>query len=592
MSLRGKVLLLFTTFAVVPLLAIGFFDYFSSVDALSRLIENENRNLAARLAAELDRGASRRADDIAAWAQEPGILAGVAGDADRGEAALRGLIGGTPWVEGGQLRDASGSVVVDVPVPQPAALDACVAGHRLLIPIRRGIQGGAGGGELRVWARFEEVFPAEALRMRLGTEGYTAIADRGSGELLSHADCAALARADGTALAEAVAAGARGDLAFDEGGGERYASFAPLVAGDWVVASVLFPAEFTTPYADARLVYLLLVVLITLGTALAFSLLLRRIMGSLTELTRATDQIAAGDLQPWLPMPQDDEVGHLTLAFGAMTARLRELLQEIAVARPLAMMAEFAPNLAHEIRNPLSSIRLNLQELDRDVRKGRLPEEVGDPVTISLQEINRLEKVVQSVLAMARSDAAPEEATDIALNKLVLDATRVLSPELRERRVELQSSLSHRDGIVHGRPEELQGALMNLLYNAMESMPEGGTLRVRTSWNARVSPDAMRIHVADQGPGIPPETRERIFQPFYTTKSGGTGLGLSQALRTVREHGGRLYLERGSEMVGGTEFVMELPARMAGGDGPGRRGATATAARDARAPGGDRGEAR
>ena len=570
MSLRGKVLLLFTTFAVVPLLAIGFFDYFSSVDALSRLIENENRNLAARLAAELDRGASRRTDDIATWALEPGIIAGVAGDADIGESALRGLIEGTPWVEGGQLRDASGSVVVDLPVPQPAALDACLSGHRLLIPIRRGVQGPGGGGELRVWARFDEVFPAEALRMRLGTEGYTVIADRGSGELLSHADCAALAQADGTPLAEAVTAGARGDLAFDDSGGDRFASFAPLVAGDWVVASVLFPAEFTTPYADARLVYLLLVVLITLGTALAFSLLLRRIMGSLTELTRATDQIAAGDLQPWLPMPQNDEVGHLTLAFGAMTARLRELLQEIAVARPLAMMAEFAPNLAHEIRNPLSSIRLNLQELDRDVRKGRLPEEVGEPVTISLQEINRLEKVVQSVLAMARSDAAPEEATDIAINKLVLDATRVLSPELRERGVDLQTSLSQRaDGIVHGRPEELQGALMNLLYNAMESMPDGGTLRVRTTWNARVSPSAMRIYVADQGPGIPPETRERIFQPFYTTKSGGTGLGLSQALRTVREHGGRLYLERGSEMVGGTEFVMELPARMAGRDGPG-----------------------
>jgi signal transduction histidine kinase len=592
MSLRGKVLLLFTTFAVVPLLAIGFFDYFSSVDALSRLIENENRNLAARLAAELDRGAGRRADQIAAWAREPGIVDGVGGDADAGEATLRSLIEGAAWVEGGRLRDASGAVVADLPVPQPAALDACVSGHRLLIPVRRGVQGPGGGGDLLVWARFDEVFPAEAMRMRLGTQGYTAIADRDSGELLSHANCAALAQAAGSPLARAVGSGARGDLTFSDGDGERFASFAPLVAGDWVVASVLYPAEFTTPYADARLVYLLLVVLITLGTALAFSLLLRRVMGSLTDLTRATDQIAAGNLQPWLPMPPDDEVGQLTLAFGSMTARLRELLQEIAVARPLAMMAEFAPNLAHEIRNPLSSIRLNLQELDRDVRKGRLPEAVGEPVTVSLQEINRLEKVVQSALAMARSDAAPEEAADIAINKLVLDATRVLSPELRERGVTLDTSLSARgEGIVHGRPEELQGALMNLLYNAMEAMPGGGTLRVRTSWNARTSPDAMRIHVADQGPGIPPETRERIFQPFYTTKSGGTGLGLSQALRTIREHGGRLYLERGSEMVGGTEFVMELPARLVGRHGP-TRGEPPAARGPRGTGGGDRGEER
>ncbi len=119
---------------------------------------------------------------------------------------------------------------------------------------------------------------------------------------------------------------------------------------------------------------------------------------------------------------------------------------------------------------------------------------------------------------------------------------------------------------------------MNLLYNAMEAMPEGGTLRVRTSWNLKAAPEAMRIHVADQGPGIPPETRERIFQPFYTTKDGGTGLGLSQALRTVREHGGRLYLARGSEMVGGTEFVIELPARRVGGNGdPGGRAAASGA---------------
>lgn len=564
MTLRGKVLLLFATFAVVPLLAIGFFEYFDSVAALSRLIENENRNLAARLAAELDREASRRADEVAEWARDPVIVAGAAGGRIAVEPALAALVEGADWVEGAELRDAGGDLVAAVPVPQPAALDACLAGHRLLIPVRRGVQAEGGGGELLVYGRFEEVFPIEALRMRLGTDGYSVIADRASGELLSHADCAALADAPGSQLQGAVREGARGDVSFAQDGDFRFASFAPLVAGDWVVASVLRPEEFTRPYADARLVYLLLVVLITLGTALAFSLLLRRVMGSLTDLTRATDQIAAGNLQPWLPMPQNDEVGHLTLAFGSMTARLRELLQEIAVARPLAMMAEFAPNLAHEIRNPLSSIRLNLQELERDVRKGRLPESVGEPVTISLQEINRLETVVQSVLSMARSDAPPEESSEIEVHRLVLDTTRVLLPELKERGVGLVTDLSKRgEAIVTGRPAELQGALMNLLYNAMEASPPDSTLRVRTTWTTPGGRGAIRIHVADEGPGIRPEVRERIFQPFYTSKDGGTGLGLSQALRTVREHGGRLYLVQGSEMVAGTEFVLELPARRA-----------------------------
>jgi signal transduction histidine kinase len=153
----------------------------------------------------------------------------------------------------------------------------------------------------------------------------------------------------------------------------------------------------------------------------------------------------------------------------------------------------------------------------------------------------------------------------VELHRLVLDSTRVLSPELRERGVVLETELSTLgEGTLMGCRAELQGALMNLLYNAMEATPQGGTLKVRTSWNSARRPDILRIHVADQGPGIPPESRERIFQPFYTTKDGGTGLGLSQALRSVREHGGRLYLARRSEMLGGTEFVMELPARPAG----------------------------
>src|SRR5918996_3813118 len=114
--------------------------------------------------------------------------------------------------------------------------------------------------------------------------------------------------------------------------------------------------------------------LLTVGGTVVFGFALRRALRPLGGLTEAADRIANGDFTPWLPIPEgNDEVARLTVAFGKMALRLKELVEQIEITRPLLVLGEFAGHIAHEVRNPLSSVRLNLQRIERALREGRVP---------------------------------------------------------------------------------------------------------------------------------------------------------------------------------------------------------------------------
>jgi signal transduction histidine kinase len=136
----------------------------------------------------------------------------------------------------------------------------------------------------------------------------------------------------------------------------------------------------------------------------------------------------------------------------------------------------------------------------------------------------------------------------------------VAEPELRERGVRLESEYGVGDDTVRADPERLTGALLNLLLNAAEAAPGGSSVAVTTSvvGNGPLSTKVVRICISDTGSGIPSELRDRIFDPFFSTKKDGTGLGLALALRDVDDHHGRLYLDARPAASGAT-FVIELP---------------------------------
>jgi signal transduction histidine kinase len=281
--------------------------------------------------------------------------------------------------------------------------------------------------------------------------------------------------------------------------------------------------------------------------------------GSLGVLTAAADQVAQGDFAPNLPPPGLDEVGRLSSAFGLMVQQVRDMLRRIQESRHLAVIGQFASQLSHEIRNPLTSIKLNLQGLDRDVRSGRIPNEYARSISICLREVKRLDRVAGGVLSIARKRPAKRERCSV--HAAVNEALEALRSQLEERDIKVRIDLKASNDTVRGDAEQLRAVFLNLCLNAFEVLPDGGSLEVtsQTSDEDGKARPKIRIYVADSGPGVPAEHREKIFEPFFSTKAEGTGFGLALAQHTVEEHEGTLRLEHKDAPARGAVFAVELP---------------------------------
>jgi signal transduction histidine kinase len=294
-------------------------------------------------------------------------------------------------------------------------------------------------------------------------------------------------------------------------------------------------------------------------------ILIRDLLRSLDILTSAAVRIGQGDFSPWLPPPTHDEVGHLSFAIGTMAGRIQQVMQQNAHTRQMAALGELASHVSHEIRNPLSSIKLNLQSVEREVHGGDVPADLPDVLQLCLRQIHRLDGTVQGVLRLAGS--REPELAPCGVHWILREALETVQPQLEERSISVAIDLRAARNSIRADAAQLRGVFLNLLLNARDAMSAGGRLTVWTEVVEEGGGDrAIRVHVADDGPGVPPEARDRIFQPFFTTKTTGSGIGLALALRTVEAHSGRLYLERRSELDRGAEFVVELPLAPAGSD--------------------------
>jgi signal transduction histidine kinase len=263
------------------------------------------------------------------------------------------------------------------------------------------------------------------------------------------------------------------------------------------------------------------------------------------------------------------------LAFGRMTHRLTVSVRQAELSQKMAAVGELASYLSHEIRNPLSSIKLNLQSLARDARAGVTPDDFPRVVELCLSEVERLNSVVYTVLDLGRDRQRDGPVAHCSAHEVVHAALDLLRPRLERAGIEVQEDLAVQESTVRADADRLKGVIINLVVNACDAMPEGGRIRIRT----RAAMDEggaprLCIHVADEGPGIPPHLREAIFQPFFTTKADGNGIGLSTAAATASEWGGSIEFRKDSELVPGAEFVLSLvPVQATGAPdaGNGRR---------------------
>ena len=245
-----------------------------------------------------------------------------------------------------------------------------------------------------------------------------------------------------------------------------------------------------------------------------------------------------------------DEVGRLGAAFNEMLDRLDQAQAALVKSEKLGLAGLFAARIAHDVRNPLSSIKMQTQLLNAGFEPGS---EAGDMTDAMLHDIKQVEFVVQGLLDLAR----PEQVARVPcrLNEVLAGVIRQIGPQCRHRHITLTSSLA--DDIPEMRldPDRLAQALLNIVVNAMEALREGGSLRV-SSGLASVGAAAI-VHVDDDGVGLDHRAAGRLFDAFVTTKPGGVGLGLVNARAIVESHGGTITLE--PRMPSGTRATITLP---------------------------------
>lgn len=275
----------------------------------------------------------------------------------------------------------------------------------------------------------------------------------------------------------------------------------------------------------------------------------RNLTNPIKDLVQFTRKVAGGNLNEQYDAKTHDEIGDLTVAFNQMTHDLRNSRNELISAERLATAGKMAASFAHEIRNPLSSMRMLAQILMRkqDLSEARRKQSME----YILEEIERIDVIVKGFMDFARPaflDPAPHD-----LNQVLQEVLDLMAANLNHHQILLIKKFAPDLPAIPLDRDKLKQAFMNIVLNAMDAMPEGGTLEILTLQDS----DRVRIDVVDTGVGIPPEDLNRLFEPFFTTKSQGTGLGLANAKRVLEQHGGDI---QGKSVVEqGTTISLWLP---------------------------------
>jgi signal transduction histidine kinase len=295
----------------------------------------------------------------------------------------------------------------------------------------------------------------------------------------------------------------------------------------------------------------LMALLAVLGVAVFLATLAtRRITRPLGELADGADTVAQGNLDVMVAEAGPDEVRRVAGAFNTMTENLRRTLQELSQRESLAAVGEFAASLAHEVRNPLTAISLDLRRAQKHVNEGGAAKELLEQ---ALTEVKRLDASVTDALRLARSGLLSPARLD--LRQPIEAALRAAEPAFQECGGELRPiALPEEPVWVKGEPGALEQLFLNLLLNSANALKPGGQAGIDIAQESR----RIRISVRDTGRGIPAEEMDRIFEPFFSTSSEGTGLGLPIAQRIARAHGGELQLD--STPGEGTTAEVTLPA--------------------------------
>ena len=285
-----------------------------------------------------------------------------------------------------------------------------------------------------------------------------------------------------------------------------------------------------------------------------------RVTRPVVSLAAAARRVAAGDLGTKVEVESSDELGELAASFNRMTEDLVQQKDRTLQVERVAAWRELARRLAHELKNPLFPLQVTVENLMRAKQKSpAMFEEVFHEGTATLlAEINNLKTIIGRFSEFSRMPQPQRRPTQV--NDVVHSVLRVFHAQLHNNELEN----NHKDKIavrteladalpeISADPDLLHRALQNLVLNAIDAMPQGGELTIRTA----ILRDRIEISVSDTGSGLTQEECGRLFTPYYTTKQHGTGLGLAIVQSVVSDHGGKIAVESTKEK--GTTFRIEL----------------------------------
>ena len=310
-------------------------------------------------------------------------------------------------------------------------------------------------------------------------------------------------------------------------------------------------SAYTAPFQRTARRGAIALLIVSIAALAMAALLTRRFTISLERLAVAADAVSRGELNHQAKVAGDDEVGRVGRAFNSMITSLRETLAQLSQRERLAAVGEFAASLAHEVRNPLTALRMELQRAEE-----QLPPESPSraPLERALRVVTRLNQTVAGALRVARSGTA---GTDLVNLRVPLQrALEITAPAVTHVGAILEAPGLDGDPIVvRCDAAAVEQLFLNLLLNAAQSLSADAAGRITVSIEATASMVDVAIH--DTGQGISPELLPPVFDPFVSSTPEGTGLGLAIARQIAMAHGGELHLT--SEVGIGTIVRLRLP---------------------------------
>jgi signal transduction histidine kinase len=251
-----------------------------------------------------------------------------------------------------------------------------------------------------------------------------------------------------------------------------------------------------------------------------------------------------------VPVRSRDEIGTLTAAFNRMAADLERAERELVDAAKFSFVGELAAGVAHEVRTPLGVLRSSAQILERSLEVK--DDESRELLRLLRDEVDRIERVVSSLLELGRPRKMRTEPSP--LGQILFRAADFVAAQARQRHITIRCRAINPDPVILCDPELIYQVALNLLVNAVQILPDGGSIEIGL---LPACDGYAGFEVRDDGPGMAEEVRARVFEPFFTRREGGAGLGLTFVQRVVQEHRGRVSVE--SEIGRGTVFRVNLP---------------------------------